>query len=243
MSNYESTSSRRSQAVRISLRVLMMIAFCAFAAPTMAQTDYSDLWIDDTNPDALVIVAAGATDNDFSADEIAVEITITSPNGRTVSGESDSYGSTLVEVDLPWDGDDLGDYFVHTKHQPLCWGNWDGSMVYEWHAGGHYIFSWNPDYFRCIEAREHTVIPRVGVSYSVYGNTLCREDSSCDYEIIENCDTACKWGLVNKSGPCHPFLIRKTPFVQAFGVLRCTYRGARDEFSTTSALCYDLDTL
>jgi hypothetical protein len=32
------------------------------------QTDYSDAWIDDSNPNAFVIVAAGVTDNDYSAD-------------------------------------------------------------------------------------------------------------------------------------------------------------------------------
>ncbi len=83
-----------------------------FVIPALGQTDYSDSWLDDSDPNALFVVGVGVTDNDYSADAIAVETTLTSPNGRTVSGESDDYGSARIEVALPWDWDDLGDYFV-----------------------------------------------------------------------------------------------------------------------------------
>src|SRR2546430_2559069 len=68
-------------------RLLMVFAFVIFfAAPAVSQTDYSDAWLDDSNPDNPLIVAVGVTDYDYSADEIGVEITLTSPQGRTATG-------------------------------------------------------------------------------------------------------------------------------------------------------------
>ena len=228
---------------RLSSRLVGVVIFATiFVVPSaFGQTDYSDSWLDDSDPNALYIVGAGVTDNDYSADEIAVETTLTSPNGRTVTGESDDYGSARMEVTLPWDWDDLGDYFVHTTHQPLCWGNWDGSMLYEWRSGGHVIFSWNPDYFRCMASRETTVTSDAGRSVSVYENTFCLENG-CVYSIVEDppCTTSCKWPQITTTGRlCRAYLIRTAPFVQVFGRTLCSSRTARDEESNTKTYCYD----
>src|SRR5947199_312179 len=106
---------------RLLARLLMVIAFVILlASPGFGQTDYSDAWVDDSNPDAPLIVAAGVTDYDYSADEVGVEITLTSPQGRMASGGDDNYGFAVAEVTLPWDWLDLGSYTLTTVHQPLC---------------------------------------------------------------------------------------------------------------------------
>ena len=66
--------------VRIAARLAGVIVFATVLVVPIAsaQTDYSDAWVDDSNPDAGVIVGAGVTENDYSADAIAVETTLTS---------------------------------------------------------------------------------------------------------------------------------------------------------------------
>jgi hypothetical protein len=176
---------------RISLRLLGIIMLLAVVGvPAFSQTDYSDTWINDSNPDAIYIVGAGVTDDDYSADAIAVETTFTSPNGRTASGQGSDYASVRVEITLPWDWDDLGDYFIRTTHQPLCWGNWDGSMIYEVRAGGQYYWHWNPDYYRCMESRETSLVAKAGASrasYSLTSQSFC----CCHYRIFPNCYVRC----------------------------------------------------
>jgi hypothetical protein len=175
--------------------------------PAFGQTDYSDAWLsggmysgedanfDEASQDTISIVAAGVTDDDYSADAVGVETTLTSPNGRTVTGEFDEYGSARVEVTLPWDGSDLGNYRVYTRHQPLCWGNWDGSLIYETRSGGHYFYHWNPDYARCGASRETSFALPVGVSlscYRKYAEVHAGGAVTASYRVIDNCDCTCK---------------------------------------------------
>src|ERR1051325_6956282 len=86
---------------RFVTRFGMVVAvLILFAAPAFGQTDYSDAWLDDSNPDALTIVAVGVTDQDYSGDEIGVEVRLTSPQGRTAAGYGEDYGSAIAEIDL-----------------------------------------------------------------------------------------------------------------------------------------------
>lgn len=183
------------------------MAFILGVPSAFGQSDYSDIYFygngysgDDANYDEelqqnVTVIGVGVTDNDYSADAIGVETTLTSPNGRTVAGEADDYGSARVEVTLPWDSNDLGGYFVQTRHQPLCLGNWDGSMLYETRRGGGMQIWWNPNYYRCAERRETSYSASVGLSISCYqryavvqsGNTV-----TASYRVIANCDCACK---------------------------------------------------
>jgi hypothetical protein len=150
------------------------------------------VWFDYSNPDAPNIIAVGVTENDYTADAIGVETTLTSPSGRTVRASADGSVTAGVEVALPWDWNDLGDYFVETRHQPLCWGNWDGSLIYETHIGGTMIWHFNPDYFRCLAARETFVTTTFGASQVVLENTGTRDSSGrCIYTIIPDCNVAC----------------------------------------------------
>jgi len=120
----------------------MVIAFVILlASPGFGQTDYSDAWVDDSNPDAPLIVAAGVTDYDYSADEVGVEITLPSPQGRMASGGDDNYGFAVAEVTLPWDWLDLGSYTLTTVHQPLCERNYDDSLIYEFRSGGSHLLA------------------------------------------------------------------------------------------------------
>lgn len=236
-----------SNVSRLSSRLVGVVIFATiFVVPSaLGQTDYSDGWIDDSNPDAAYLVGVGVTDNDYSADSIGVETTLTSPNGRTVTGEAEDYGSSRVEVTLPWDWDDLGDYFVRTRHQPLCWGNWDGSMIYEVRSGGHYYYHWNPDYFRCMASRETTDIYRAGVSFAVYRARVCVSDEcgfGCIYYITENCETSCKQQQISTNRICRSYLIRKTPFQEILGHRTCLRITALDEESDNAAFCWDQDT-
>src|SRR2546421_4450816 len=110
--------------ILIGSRLLVATVFLGIFCPASAfgQADYSDMWVDDSNPDAAYIVGAGVTEDDYTnggGDAIGVETTITSPNGRTQSGSADGDTDARVEVTLPWDWNDLGEYFVQTRHQPL----------------------------------------------------------------------------------------------------------------------------
>ncbi len=147
---------------------------------------------------------------------------------------------SLTGVELPWDWDDLGDYFVQTRHQPLCWGNWDDSMLYETRIGGGVQLWWNPDYYRCMASRETTVQSDAGRSISVYESMVCLTDG-CVYSIIEQppCDTSCKWPTITTSRACHNFLIRAAPFIKVLGRVVCSSRTARDQESDSRTLCYD----
>jgi hypothetical protein len=179
--------------VAIGLRLAATLTLVGLFSSSSAfgQTDYSDFWVDDSNPDAAYIVGIGVTDNDYSADAIGVETTLTSPNGRTVSGQAYDYGSVRVEITLPWDWDDLGDYFVNTRHQPLCWGNWDGSMLYERRSGGTMIWHWNPDYYRCMESRTTSISFLTGMSNAEYVNVVQYGDGTGGFVPIEGCHVTC----------------------------------------------------
>jgi len=220
------TISHRTRS-RMFLRFLGLITLLAvLSMPAFSQTDYSDSWLDDSNPDSLYVVGAGVTDNDYSADAIAVETTLTSPNGRTVTGEADDYGSARVEVALPWDWDDLGDYYVHTIHQPLCWGNWDGSMIYEVRSGGHYYWHWNPDYFRCIERRETSLLSKAGASRASYDFTS-QNFCCCTYHIIPNCHVRCGPPEVSRVqvSACAAHIVRVEPWFEVYGRTVCVSSG------------------
>lgn len=186
---------------------VVCVAFVFSARPVFAQADYSDVYFygngysgDDATYDEelqqdVSVIGVGVTDSDYSGDAIGVETTLTSPNGRTVSGESDDYGSARVEIVLPWDPNEVGNWLVHTRHQPLCLGNWDGSMIYETRGGGGMQLWWNPNYYRCAEARQTSHEISVGVSISCYSRTSVVYSGNsviASYRVIEYCPCTCK---------------------------------------------------
>jgi hypothetical protein len=216
--------SRRVNLSQKRPRPAARISFCLCAALTclgmfacpsaFGQTDYSDVWVDQSNPDAPQIVGFGATENDYTSDAIGVETTLTSPSGRTATGYADGSGSASVQVALPWDWNDLGVYTVLTRHQPLCWGNWDGSMIYETHIGGIAIWHFNPDYNRCMEARQTSTTVRFGASQVVFQNTGTRDsEGRCVYRVIPNCNVACTVRGQVEDPVCANYAIWSEPWI------------------------------
>jgi len=214
------TQGWRASVIAIGLRVaatLMMVGLSSLSS-AFGQSDYSAFWVDDSNPEAVAIVGAGVTENDYSADAIGVETTLTSPNGRTVTGSADDYAAVRVEITLPWDWEDLGDYFVQTRHQPLCWGNWDGSLLYERRSGGSTSWYFNPNYYRCLESRRTTVGVEVGASTVVFRNTWNRDSSNrCIMTLIEPCNVICTGrGQTNETN-CPNYVIYIEPWYRWSG--------------------------
>lgn len=233
------TQRRQGYVVAISLRPIAILIFLGlFAVPsTFAQADYSTIWVDDSNPDAGYIVGAGVTDNDYTADEIGVEATLTSPSGRTITNSADDVGSVRVEVTLPWDWEDIGTYFIQTRHQPLCWGNWDGSMIYETRRGGGVQLWWNPDYYRCMESRITSAAFPIGISYlkmRKISTTPSPRGLIYTYERVEPCDVTCRNMLRHTTdidrGECMGFAI-------PYGPLGCLI--FTKIISNTTCVCYD----
>lgn len=193
-----------------------------FVCPSaFGQTNYSDVWVDQSNPDAPQIVGFGATENYYDSDAIGVETTLISPSGRSVTGYADGSGSAAVQVVLPWDWNDLGVYTVLTRHQPLCWGNWDGSMIYETRIGGTMIWHFNPDYTRCMEARQTSTTARFGASRVVFQNTGTRDSAGrCIYQVIPNCNVACTGRGQVEDPVCANYAIWSEPWIQGnFGYI------------------------
>ncbi len=234
--NASNTSRLASRLVGVVVLVIIFMVPSAFG-----QSDYSVAWVDDSNPDAGYIVGAGVTDNDYSADAMEVATTLTSPAGRTVTGYSDGVGSAFAEVTLPWDWSDIGDYFVHSTHQPYCVGNWDGSLILELRHGSNISLVFNPNYFRCLESRMTSNEFGVGISHAVYESAQCQSDG-CLYLLIPNCTTSCKSQTIKVRNPsfCHSYAIRNTAYHQGFiGPRICFNLTATTEVSDNPGLCWD----
>ncbi|HKS29387.1 MAG TPA: hypothetical protein VJS44_16270 [Pyrinomonadaceae bacterium] len=107
---------------QFTLRFLAILVFlnCLSVMVAFAQSDYSAIWIDDTQAEEGIayVVGAGVTDTAYDADlAVNVETSITSPNGRTSTMISDG---DRAEVTLAWDFDDVGLFFVQSIHRRYC---------------------------------------------------------------------------------------------------------------------------
>ncbi len=118
-------------------RCLLFAALCvglfiAARAPVEAGVYYSESWLDDSSPESgAVIVGCGVTDmsGEWEYHHARVETTLRSPGGRedTVFIEDwaypqydGAYPYARVEVTLPLDFNDLGDYLVESIHTSTC---------------------------------------------------------------------------------------------------------------------------
>lgn len=156
----------------------VIIFVCFFAVVTVfGQTDYSDVWVDDSDPNNGFIVGSGVTEADYTSgdDLIGIETTLKSPNGRTVTGGTEGVITASANVRLAWDWDDIGEYFAQTTHQPLCtdgsWGQ-DGILIehgyYSGWGGGSSFLYWRylGGYTRCFASRVTSYKARFGISVS-----------------------------------------------------------------------------
>lgn len=103
-----------------SLRVLV-VGCLAGALPVAAQmgdgsATYSDSWPSDSG-----VYGWGSTSGSESSHDYAVEVSITSPNGRVVQNET-AYqtGSVSNSVLMSWDSADVGEYTVVSRHKVYC---------------------------------------------------------------------------------------------------------------------------
>lgn len=109
----------------MGFRIFAILLFLTIGAirPAFSQTDYSTVWIDDTQAeDGIVyVVGAGVTENDYTNDDaVEVETTLTSPSGRTIAGVADGDIAARAEVRLPWDWNDTGIFSLRAYHSSLC---------------------------------------------------------------------------------------------------------------------------
>jgi len=200
---YKNTKLERrrfSRAVAaISLRLLAVAAFMGILiVPSAFGSDFSDTWVDDSNPDAASIVGTGVTDGDYSADAIDVETTLRSPNGRTVTGDAVGVFSARAEVTLSWDWNDFGEFSIQSVHQPYCsdgaWGA-DGILINHYYSGGM-LHWWNlSGYSRCLSSRLTSISIPAGVSFSCYeliGYSRVNDRVIGAYNVISPCNATCK---------------------------------------------------
>lgn len=180
-------------AATISLRLLAVAAFMGILiVPSAFGSDFSDTWFDDSNPDAAFVVGAGVTDGDYTADAIDVETTLTSPNGRIVTGDAVGVFSARAEVTLSWDWNDFGDFSLQSVHQPYCsdgaWGA-DGILINHYYSGGM-LHWWNlSGYSRCTQPRLTSSLMNAAVGsdetyYYKYRNEFASESAGvrlCNY--------------------------------------------------------------
>lgn len=141
LDNY-SQSARRASVTKSGVSPLALLLFVlVFAVPSAfgqmgSSATYSDMWIDDSAAPAeyyedapiptYYVVACGVTQDNYNSYRHTywVGTTLRSPNNRTASGTSyktSAYNAyTRVDVSLPYDVQDLGDFQFNSTHTMCC---------------------------------------------------------------------------------------------------------------------------
>jgi hypothetical protein len=135
-------STRRVAMTRLGVRSLALLLFVlAFAVPSAfgqmgSSATYSDMWIDDSAapseyyedapPPPYYVVSCGVTQDNYNSYRHTywVGMTLRSPNNRSASGTSYKTSSfnayTRVDVSMPYDVHDLGDFQFSSSHTMCC---------------------------------------------------------------------------------------------------------------------------
>lgn len=181
--NFMLTQRNHGSLMLISFRLLAVLLFLSVLSVSRAagQTDYSTMWIDDSQAEDGIayVVAAGVTDDDYTSggDSIGLETRITSPNGRTAFGVGIGDVSARSEVVLPWNWQDTGSFFAETVHQPLCnggegWGGDDGILIRHRVVSGGIAYWIRIGFQRCNQSRHssllHSFVPEDSVNVITY---------------------------------------------------------------------------
>jgi hypothetical protein len=111
-----------SKVARITLRsaAILLFLICLSVTVASAQSDYSDIWIDDSQAEEGIayVIGTGVTDTAYDSEAVVnVETSITSPNGRRATAISDG---DRAEAALVWDFTDVGLFFVQSLHRRYC---------------------------------------------------------------------------------------------------------------------------
>lgn len=218
--------------LHLLLPVLLLSLFVISTSSVKAGGFYSDSWVDDSDPDQGYIVGVGVSrmvygrtgpDGELQTHEAAADMTLTSPQGRTVTVTAvDAAGSystpyhASAEATLAWNWEDLGDYTITTRHYSDC--------PYQ-------------------EFGSSSADVRVGVSHAVYSQAQCQSDG-CLYSIITGCETSCKSETIKVKTPsiCHSYATRKTAYHQSFiGPIICVNLTATTEVHSNPGTCWDQD--
>jgi hypothetical protein len=101
-------------------------------SPAFAQNTYSDSWLSgdhysgteidygEDNTAYPVVAGCGVTEGSYMH-EYYVDTKLTSPSGRLATNQSwPGLESSRVDLELPWDSNDLGDYTTQTDHYSSC---------------------------------------------------------------------------------------------------------------------------
>jgi hypothetical protein len=209
-----------SQAVTARILIgiaVVILSGCHVFAQQMGQTgNYSDSWVDDSNPDNVVILGSGTTQDSYNNHGHTYwnETTVTSPAGRTTSGSSyrtDAWNAyTRVEISLPWDWNDLGDYFIQSEHWTCCpYLNGDPSLS-------------PPESPGCYPIGDTSLAAKAGASRATYSLTS-QNFCCCTYNIIPNCYIRCGPPEVSRAqvSACKAYIQRIQSWFEVYGHTFC----------------------
>ena len=111
-------------AVSVGGLLVLLLAASTSISSLRAQgymNDGSSTYLDGWG-DSSYMYGYGSTSGSIPIHEYAVDVTITSPLGRTSSASSTSYRSGIVSKTamLSWNWNDYGDYTINTTHKGFC---------------------------------------------------------------------------------------------------------------------------
>lgn len=186
-------------------------------------TNYSDTWMvgidqptQTTNADGQTEISLngtpsvnvhgyGAYDEQYNGcgHEAYVDVSLSSPGGRLVSGSAGGGSYAGAEVMLPLLDDDLGDYFTSHSATVFC------PIASRFFDGGGSISSRS-----------------IGISFSVYEKVLDQGPTRAIYQVIRPCNTQCIRGgnsgnFVFLGPPLPPYFVIGTPFFRIAGFVVC----------------------
>lgn len=172
--------------------------------------DYSDQWDDSSNAEAGAgyIIGGGVTENSYDSegDLSVVEITITSPSGRSTysAAHGETYATTMASLAWDWYNSDDAEGFIDIDE-----GDWDFDIYYTRHcwygaswAPHSYFYSgyyYTPCYFYQSRRRRRLIRRKRIVTHSY------RKDFGGDY--VPTCQSPCTQPI------WRPILVN-APFIQ-----------------------------
>jgi hypothetical protein len=191
------------------LQITIIIIVFGFATSTvfgqMGPTTYSDLWADESG----YLYGCGSTDegaNNFGH-EPGARSTLRSPNGRVSSYDS-GIGSGVAFVSLPFDPNDLGNFFLSTEHYDYC-------------PVANTILNYG--------STNASTTAGCGSSISWWHRDLPPREGNCNYSPLADCNVECK--------PSNPWNRRcdwewikaYRPWTSIAGIKICSGLGIGDE--------------
>lgn len=192
-----SSSSNLFEKTRISPAKYKVDFLESASNDSSGYTDYSDVWMDSTDPENPVMVGFGATEVAYTSGEDVAEVTteLTSPSGTTISSSNFGEFFALAEVSFIWNWIP-GNFFLSSYHTPYCFTcPFTGMRIdTRWLPG--YLCPYTNDYlgpygFGCGGSRFTSISIPVRIARDAYelvsetwiggrfGNGVCDYDATC----------------------------------------------------------------